>query len=57
MFSQIYKNTLIERNIHGYFTAFLTYAGRYIQCDTLASCKKMIAADIAAAKNLECQYK
>ena len=57
MFLQIYKNTMIERNTRGYYTAFLSYAGCYIQCDTLASCKKMITADIAAAKNLECQYK
>lgn len=40
-----YKGIYISRNLRGYYTAWLNYAGRYCQSETLQDCKKMIAAD------------
>lgn len=41
-----YKGVYICRNQYGYFTAWLDYAGRYCQSETLQGCKRMIAEDI-----------
>lgn len=41
-----YRGVLIERNYHGYYTAWLDYAGCYIQCDTLLACKRAITDDL-----------
>lgn len=50
MFAKCYKDYFIERNRHGYYTAFMKYRGFYIQAETLKQCKAEINEDLRLAK-------
>ena len=52
----VFHGVTIERNARGYFVAWLDYAGLFVQCDTLAACKKRILQDQEKQKKLTCRY-
>jgi len=53
----IYKGVLIERNIHGYFTAWIDADGRYVQYESLENLKQYIRQSQEREKELQCHYR
>ena len=50
----VYLGVTVEKNVHGFYAAWLDNAGRYCQCDTLKGCKEMIKKDKEKSKELSC---
>ena len=50
MFAKFYKDYFIERNHHGYYTAFMKYRGFYMQAETLKGLKAAINEDIRLSR-------